>query len=213
MDNQHTTILDYEENIISDHLKGVKLGSNDLSVNAVGYLLVGIERLAREVKVREVKLSETSVTLSLFSYDEDDMYISCMFHWFSISLCNYLRAVKLVDIIDKENLIIYSFKDPDVINYVKNTCRDYVISIVPDIYVWRNKVAAHFAGTDPKNDSLSTIFESLIPAVGYMKGRFYTNPGRINIEGIESDIPNWSVTDVYEKLTPRFWPEKSIENR
>ncbi len=103
-------------------------------------------------------------------------------------------------------------RDASKFKQVKKAIDDYVIGIaeLDRVRVWRNKVFAHFAITDPfKDDNIATLDMSVIFPVSF-EGRYVVGGMtmlRSNSGGsYKSELPRWSLTEVFESLEPHFWP-------
>ncbi|UHQ18816.1 hypothetical protein LVB87_11550 [Lysobacter sp. KIS68-7] len=207
--------LDYELDIRLD-LRNPKL----LHSHFIEAQLHGIEHLAEHVREEEqhfidaTEQSDGREPMEDFAYFYPVTY--CTFNWFAISLTNYLRLVALVDLVNRT-----SWSIPDLVEnegVVNKTCRDYVEEIVPAVVQWRNKVAAHPAATAPigindkrrEADRLGTLLQSFSCPVVRTAGYLEVARIRWQIDGETADLLPWSVTAIYEHLTPRFWPDKSL---
>jgi hypothetical protein len=140
--------------------------------------------------------------------------LPCLFHWFGTSVCNYARLTGYI--VRKHEGIITD--DSEVNNaskrQVKEACDSYLKSVneISEVLKWRNKIGAHFALTDPRSDdNIATLEASIIYPVGFSGGRYRTsNFSYARIEGdtsIVAEIPNWSLTETFEILCERFWPD------
>jgi hypothetical protein len=119
--------------------------------------------------------------------------LSCQFQWYAVSAYNYAQLV---------GWLIYG----DTVQ-----AKAYVNRVMPNISKYRNKVAAHFALTDPrKDDNVATLTASVMTYIVYAKGHFYAgsvSPKTIDAKEIEqSKIPAWSLTIAHKQLSERFWP-------
>lgn len=144
--------------------------------------------------------------------------LPCFYHWFGTSMINYARLVGYVVSCEAGEHIKSDLNYADNYKKVRTYCSEYVESIseLTEVLKWRNKVGAHFAITDPCNrrgkiDNIATLEASIIYPIAFSGGRFRTagyNFGKI-IDGkcIESEIPKWSLTEVFENIAPRFWPD------
>jgi hypothetical protein len=97
---------------------------------------------------------------------------------------------------------------------IRKACNEYIngINELSEVLKWRHKVSAHFALTDPrKDDNIATLEASVIDPVDFVNDRFRTgvmiySKGTDDINQ-ESEIPSWSLTETFEILINRFWPE------
>ena len=145
------------------------------------------------------------------STSPDDFLIANMFHWFSVSLCNHLRCVRLAALIEEHNYDASDLSNQDNFDYINTECSSFVKSTIPAVMLWRHKIGAHVAATAPKKqDNQTTIKESLFTPVNLTSGRYFTKVGSYESDGLSGSIPSWSITKVYEELTERFWPERII---
>lgn len=117
-----------------------------------------------------------------------------MFQWYAVSACNYARFVGwLVK------------QDPKyAINYVKK--------VMPKLYKYRNKVAAHFAMTKPdKSDNEADQEASNMSRICITRKHIYLaaiSPViQIDDKKISSNQSiSWSLKQVHKLLTQRYWP-------
>ena len=128
------------------------------------------------------------------------IWITNAFQWYAVSIHNYSRLVGWITTKDSEFAKKYSKK------------------LLPRVSVYRNKVAAHFAITDPwKNDNDADLKSSIMTNIAYAHG--YLLAGALSEiltdeEGNEIKSKNetsWSLTKTHEKLIPRFWPNGPLE--
>jgi hypothetical protein len=100
---------------------------------------------------------------------------------------------------------------------IKKACDNYVKTLpeIQEVLKWRNKISAHFALTDPrKDDNIATLEASIIYPVGFEVDRFRTGTmifsrGDSTVNH-ESEIPRWSLTELFEELINRFWPDVTL---
>ncbi len=126
-------------------------------------------------------------------------WLSSAFIWYSISINNYCRLVAWL-----------STNDLKVVN-------KYPRKIIPRVVMFRHKVAAHFAITDPGNDNLADLRSSIMTKVIFTKGTLvggavsevYTDENGHEIR--KKHNTSWSLVRTHEKLMPRFWPKGPIE--
>jgi hypothetical protein len=167
------------------------------------------------VRKEEIKMAlnqPPGAKVVLLLDDTIPLIIPCAFNWFSVTLVNYLRLVALVDLMNQKHWKSQDIVDEANRETIKPFCTDYVRTAVPDIYRWRNKVAAHFAATDPfRNDSLGTIEQSIMDPVSYISPYFRVGSLKWNTEDTASDLPDWALTETFEQLQPRFWNKRFIK--
>lgn len=140
------------------------------------------------------------------------MILPCLFHWYGVSLCNYARLVGFVYGVATGAVPKVPETDSDR-KKIKKWCDECVKKVkeMSEVVRWRNKIAAHFAVTDPhREDNVATLDMSVISPVGYFGGRYRVGAMTMVKTGSDgttqtSGLPPWSVTEVTEKLSPRFW--------
>jgi|SRR5216117_377513 len=123
--------------------------------------------------------------------------ISCFFHWYAVSCCNYTWLIGWIG------------KDCGMLSIEPES---YAREVTPDILTWRHKVAAHFARIKlSKKDSLATRDASVLYPVGFSEGRFQASPWELEYTRNgevqnSSQIPSWKLTEIHEGLAKRYWP-------
>jgi hypothetical protein len=125
---------------------------------------------------------------------------------------NYLRLIALADLMATKQWKSAALSDPSNRQTIKAHCIEFVKTAVPEIYGWRNKVAAHFAATDPfQDDNLGTLEQSIMNPVTYRYPHYYVGLMQWTTQGQTSELPTWALTKVYEELGPRFWPDLKLK--
>lgn len=216
---------DLSTNIILDHLVPTKV-SEDIGFNEIitlHSLKMGLNLIAVTVWQTEESLrreDEAANQRSMHfghhpSTDRRQAYLlPCYFHWFGVSVCNYVRLVGFLTALKNGTITRQNLENNAGKKRVAGVCSGYVkeVTEISEVLVWRNKVAAHFAITDPReDDNVVTLDMSVMHPVSYSVGRYRVGEvtiARSSGDGvpIESQIPTWSLTEVYERLAPRYWP-------
>ncbi len=208
--NSPQFVLDHVEIIVLD-----RTNPPFKNYHAFGHNYVGLKTLADAVRDAELKVIADDphakhVVLSAFSSSVPPI-VPCAFSWFSVTLVNYLRLVALVELMTKNGWVSTALADPANRSLIKKHCTDYVKRVVPEIYKWRNKVAAHFAATDPFNDdTLGTLEQSIMDPISYKYPHYYAGILQWHTKGTSSELPTWALTETYQRLAPRLWPEMSL---
>jgi len=204
--------------IVLDHVDGIVLDPTNPPFNnyhAFGQNYVGLKILADSVREAELKVIADDpyakhVVLSAFS-SKTPAIVPCAFNWFSVTLVNYLRLVALVDLMAKNSWNSAALADSGHRAVIRKHCTDYVRGVVPEIYTWRNKVSAHFAATDPfSDDSLGTLEQSIMNPISYKYPFYYVGLLKWNTGGSSSELPTWALTETYQRLASRFWPDMTL---
>lgn len=211
--------LDNIEKIVIDR------NSHFNECNTLSFLYTGLENIANTLKKPESAWDQKTggrIKLNLFGRDINGSFgnlflIANYFHWFGVSLCNYTRVVGFIRGLEKKDFSRNDLNDPTKYKTIKSSVDEYVkkVSELADVLKWRNKVAAHFAITAPhREDNPATLNMSVMFPVTFTNGRYRVGGMTLlqkNSSGTHtSEIPNWSVTEVFESLIPRFWNDISI---
>jgi hypothetical protein len=182
---------------------GEELDATELNaVRSLAYLWSGLRFLDHQVSEIEKSLS-SSLDLDKKVYfvlgnapllkDVPQGLIACAFHWYATSSCNFVRLVGWLA-------------------HGRNGHRAdaYVGRIIPSVRVWRNKVGAHFAITDPRKEDTAAVLESSVMfPIGFVNGRFQTQPFIVSMRrggkasSTRADM-SWSLTDVHRLLAQRY---------
>lgn len=149
-------------------------------------------------------------------------------HWFSISLINYARLAGFLVGIANGDFTKEDQKTESGKKKIKSSCNNYIEGVleIKQVKKYRNIVSAHFALTDPRRDNFMTMDISATNVCGFRDNRIVskaglhasiditnqipTPPGQKpdfsrQITTVE-EIPTWSITQVFEEVLPRYWP-------
>ena len=185
---------------------------------------LGLRRLAETIKPTEMRFQQqTGGNLLVSMYggttpEEDDRLdlIACTFHWFGVTVCNYARLVGFIRGLDKGEFTRADLTDKSRFETIKQPIASYVgrVPELANVKVWRDKVSAHPAITDPrKDDNIATLDMSVIFPVSFENGLYVVGGMTLmksNSTGShQSSLPQWSLTQVFESLIPRYWTTRS----
>jgi len=195
---------------IVDHIENFTLSGENLTkyfneLASLRYLSIGLAFLYKQVKKVELTIiKQIGPEIRIFSYGNDPRMrgiprdlIACSFHWYSVSVCNYILMVGWIrHTIDPNSPFPW----------------DYVDSLIPEVRAWRDKVSAHFAKAD--NDRRDTIAEqevSVFYPIGFYDDAFYASPMSLTMTKkgkriTSKSLQKWSLTKTHEQLQPRYWP-------
>jgi hypothetical protein len=180
----------------------------------------GLNKICSMVKRREVAFAEAGGDKFIVhqfgatSDAEQDLLdtVACFFHWFGVSVCNYARLTGFVRGIALGHFKRADLRDSGKFKSIKASIDEYVatVSELREVMVWRNKVFGHFAITDPrKDDNIATLDMSVISPITF-DGRYCVGGMTMTRSGpggsFTSELPEWSITRVFESLIPRYWP-------
>lgn len=202
--------------IVLDHVRSINLDPSDPPLDnyqAFEQNYAGLKILADSVREEELKMltSPYHDAILFTSSHAFSPIVSCSFNWFSVTLVNYLRLIALVELMNVRSWKSVALRDSANRIEINQWCTDFVKDAVPEIYLWRNKVSAHFAATYPFNaDNLGTLEQSIMNPVSFVSPYFYVGFLKWNSSGEESQLPEWSLTKTYEELSTRFWPNMKL---
>jgi hypothetical protein len=123
--------------------------------------------------------------------------LTCGFHWYAISACQYVRAVGAIAV----------QHDPS-----RPLPRVYAQQVIPEVVAFRDKVAAHLVGlTKNKRDNDAERLASLLPALTFEDDSWYVGGFTLALSGgdkavTSQAIKRWSLCRVHEQLRKRYWP-------
>lgn len=190
-------ILDHIENLVlsDDDAKQHEYSTEALARLADGLFWIDedVRRIEKYTTTRARKKNVEIATAGGILENTPLGRLSCQFQWYAVSAYNYAQLV---------GWLVYGDT---------TQAKEYVNRVMPNIAKYRNKVAAHFAITDPrKDDNIATLSASVMTYIVYTKGRFYAgsvSPKTKEGKEIEpSNIPAWSLTNAHQQLSERFWP-------
>lgn len=212
--------IDFLESIVVERSKFAN------EVRALQTLSSGLRLLSAQIKRREVAFAKAGgdqfKVVIYGAENEDEVHqldvMACMFHWFGLSVCNYVRLVGFIRGLHMQEFVRDDLTDNKGAEKVKKSIKRYAVSVseLSDVSVWRNKVFAHFALTDPQQENIATLEMSIVFPVSfdgkYSVGDFTLT--RSNSSGCHtSALPHWSMTEVFESLIPRYWPGLVFQER
>lgn len=170
-----------------------------MALARLGEGLFWLHRTVRELE-RRARIDATSEDVKLAVaggiLDRQPLgLLSCTFQWYAVSACNYAQLVGWLATGDSES------------------AKQYVKRVMPRIVQYRNKVAAHFALTDPRRDNEADLAASVMTQVVYAHGRLCAAALTPVVTAGNQEITasrdlSWSLTLAHERLLPRYWPGK-----
>src|SRR5690349_14675190 len=120
-----TMTLDHIDNIVYDR------DTHPLeNPNALGFLSQGICSLAETTRKYESEIPE-GITAFLLGSQKSQL-VACYFHWFAISINNYLRLIKLIDIMPQKGWTINDLKLEANRRILKTECNAYIKKVIPE---------------------------------------------------------------------------------
>ena len=205
-----------EERCTLDHIDNisVRVDNHINRINVLRSLLIGMYHLAYFTRRREMDMLEKQdkdTIRGLFQITDETLMLGCVFDWFSISLVSYLRMVKLIDLMELNSWELVDLQESVNKRQIRKDCLKYIETVVPAVYKWRNKIAAHRVATDPRNDTLNLLNYSTMPTVDYTTPYYGVLNFRVFMSnGGDLGLDSWQLTKMFEDLAPRFWPEMKL---
>lgn len=141
-------------------------------VRSLQQMAHGLLSLATGIRRREQRYAELAkkIIFTQFGGTSDEEIadlnlVACIFHWFGVSTINYARLVGFIRGLEMNAFTRGDLKDASKFKDISKVVKAYVESIpdVAPVLVWRNKVAGHFAITDPiPSDNIATLNMSVM---------------------------------------------------
>lgn len=201
--------------MLIDHIDKLALSENQLDLyyndlGALERLYTGLDYLYHQIKPLE---DEVAARLGPGEYQLAGNHptfegipmslIACSFHWYSVTACNYVRLV---------GWMTHQENSKKALRYVKR--------VIPEVYLWRNKVGAHFSRSQPKDaDNLADQQLSVMNPIDYHSRSFHAGSmvfAIISTLGVK-EISNskesmmWSLTKTHVDISARYWPNKIVQ--
>lgn len=194
--------------IVLDHVQGIAIDPENApfeNYQAFESSYEGLRTLAftvRELERRYVASDPYAEQVVLHMSARVPNIVPCAFNWFSVTLVNYLRLVGLVQLMNANSWKSPALADSANRSSIKSHCTAYVKAAIPEVYGWRNKVAAHFAATDPfHDDNLGTLEHSLMSMVAFQYPYYHVGLGKWSTGTETSQLPQWALTKVSVRAT------------
>jgi hypothetical protein len=194
--------------VIIDHVDDLQLADEEAKkyfneLRSLEYLAAGLHFLNAQVQsIEAVVRDRLDNKLQVFMFGNAPQLqgipqdlVACAFHWYSVTACNYAR------------LVGWLVNGGDIGKATK-----YLMHVLPEVYVWRNKVGAHFARTSPrKEDTPADLAKSVIFPISFDDDAFYASS---LVLGMSSSMQKsssrkdmrWSLTHTHQQLARRYWP-------
>jgi hypothetical protein len=189
--------------VVIDHLDNIRLERDTAEVfqnelAALGHLRGGLDFLDRRVREVEEEMLERTLRRSDLIPDPwealSTSWVASAFHWYSTSAHQYAQTVGWLATQNAKG------------------AKAYAARALPELTVWRHKVGAHYARTDPrKDDSLADLISSVQFPVTFHGTEFWAgmhpiairDAGRLRFS--RNDMA-WSLTRVHRDMCTRYWP-------
>jgi len=198
--------------IVIDYIESILLNDEEESryfneLHSLQYLSQGLWFLHHQIQRIETKIAEDigkDKKVCMYGNAPElkgisQSLVACAFHWYAVSVCNYVKMVGWL-----------------ANNNDSTKAREYMEHVLPQVYLWRHKVAAHFAIINPrKDDSAADLVKSVMFPISFDDDAFYTHSLTLTqtSEGKTSTSRQdmqWSLTNTHTNLIPRYWPLKQM---
>ncbi len=194
--------------MIIDHIDNLELTeaqeknyANEL--HSINYLARGLEFLYAQVQSVEAEvIKRLAKDKQVFIFGNapemqgiNQDLVACAFHWYAVTVCNYVKMV---------GWLANGGSSP--------RARDYLMCVLPEVYVWRNKVGAHFARIDPRTeDTPADLAMSVMFPISFDGDAFYAHSLKLTLSTKGKSTTSrrdmrWSLTHTHRNLIPRYWP-------
>jgi hypothetical protein len=199
-------IIDYIDNLETENID---------NLHALSYMKEWLNALANNMKQYEEQTkSDPLMNWCIFAmwtptWISDNLLI-CLYMWFSNTLVNYIQLVWTLSIMKKKWWVLSDIHNNKA--EIKKFSKEYTESIIPEVITWRNKVFAHFSFTDPRqDDNLWLLQHSVTNPVSWNWNNYIIWWMQWWIWSERTNLPQWSLTEKYKEIIPRYWPE-TIDN-
>ena len=202
--------------MIIDYIDNLKTENVD-NLHALLYMKEWLNILASNMLSYEKQTKEDPLFSSAVFHTWSPKFISdnslvCLYMWFSNTLVNYVQLIWTLSIMKTNWWELKDIKTNKKI--IKEYSKKYTKSIIPEVLHWRNKVFAHFSFTDPhQEDNLWLLQHSVINPVNWNGTNYIIWWMQWWVWSESAKLPQWSLTEKYEELIPRYWPETKIINK
>lgn len=209
-------IIDHTEDIVLDT---EVFGNEFATLNTLRH---GLFFLAARVHDAEKQFEDkTSSAMHFIAFGarteaelQTQQLVTCLFHWFAVTVCNYARLIGFIRAITTGGFTRRDLHETNRKKLVSAAVRAYVDNVPELVQVikWRNKIAGHFAITDPfPDDNIATLDMSVIHPLSVVDGLYRVGEFTLfkkNSDGEHtSQLPAWSLSEAFDDLIPRYWPQ------
>lgn len=201
-------LFNNNKNMIIDYIDNLETENVD-NIHALQYMKVWLNMLASQILHYEELNNQNPLmkwcVLSFLDVWPDEDARICIYMWFANTLVNYVQLVWTLAFMQKKWYKIDDIKKNK--DEIKKFSIEYTEKLIPEVLKWRNKVFAHFSFTDPRNeDNLGVLQNSIANPLSWNWCNYIIWNIKWWIWDEESNLPEWSLTKIYEELIPRYWP-------
>ena len=203
-DKQKETVIDYIDNIT---VPGLVFDKPANEYWALICLKEGMEFLYRQAKHCDDAVKarvNPKGNLKCYSFGNLPEFqgipmglLTCSFHWYAISACNYVRTVGAIACQQNSDNL---------------KPRQYAEKIIPEVLAFRDKVAAHIGwASNNKKDNDAERLVSILPPLVFTNDSFWVGAFDCSLKKngkvSTSKAKAWSICNVHKELQKRYWKE------
>jgi len=205
-------------NVIIDHVVPREIPA-DIGIFELSTLMsleMGLNHIALTVWQKEEPLRAKNDTRMRTVHHGTDpretRLLEYQFHWFGVSLCNYVSLVGFLASLNRGTVGREDLENTHGRKRIASACKAYMDRVpeIRDVLLWRNKTAGHFAIPDFRDDDkVVTLDMAPLYPISLMAHRYHVrqwDQGESARGARQYEFPQWSITEVYERLAPRYWP-------
>lgn len=197
--------------MIIDHVDKLELADDEVGnyaneLGSLDYLAQGLWFLYNQVQRSEASINERvgkdkhvlmfGNTPALEAVSQG--LVACAFHWYAVSVCNYVRMV---------GWLAYGQATTSALDYLKR--------VIPAVKVWRDEVGAHFAEvSSSKADTPADLAKSVMFPISFNDDAFYAASLALTLSSRGKSSTShrdmiWSLTHTHRAPIHRYWPGRT----
>lgn len=205
-------------NVIIDHVLPIEFPADTgiFEISTLMSLEMGLHHIALTVWQTEEPLRRKSDSGKRTVHPGTDprsaRLLECHFHWFGVSLCHYVSLVGFLASLHNGAVSRKDLATKGGQKRIATACKAYVNGIpeIRDVLLWRNKTAGAFSINEPTDDgNVVTLDMAPVHPISFMARKYRVrqwDQGKSARGARKDGFPPWSITEVYERLAPRYWP-------
>jgi hypothetical protein len=205
-------------NVIIDYLVPTEIPA-DIGIFELSTLMsleMGLNHIALTVWQKEAQLrSKDDTRMRTADLDTDSRearLLESQFHWFGVSLCNYVSLVGFLTSLNRGIVGREDLQNTHGRKRIVTACKAYMDRVpeIRDVLRWRNKSADHFAIANFRDEDKAVALDMApLHPISLVARRYHVrqwDQGKSVPGARRYEFPQWSITEVYERLAPRYWP-------
>lgn len=166
----------------------------------------------RELEKEKIILMGRATEIMVMDCNDSyaNLYGTSNFDIFSIYLHQYTSLLGIQEYLEGGKSYQYIVDNPQSIKDICKNKRDE--NIPKAVTLWRNKVAAHYAISDPRSDdNVATLMQSINIEPTYHTPYYEVGGVAITINNETSQLKKWSLTQVFDDLKKDHWGNSNLE--